>query len=272
MNNTNINKYKINPLEAIGLLIIALFGGQIIGLVIGLISMISPAFKGPAILLSFGISFGISAIIIMLFKKLNFNDLLEFFKSQKKIQLFLFAFLLYLVSFPLIEFLTTLIPTESDSFPILKETYDAYKDTLGFIFEVPVEAFITVCILAPLLEELIFRGLLLRGLLNNNVNPWLSIILVALLFGTAHFNPWQFMGAGFLGFIFGFIYWRTKDLWICIFLHFLNNALSFIVSMQQGDVENDEVLFPPISIIISILLLVGLGYLFYRYTQKRLIY
>ena len=265
MNNTNINNYKIKPLEAVGLLIIALFGGQIVAGIIGLVGLISPALKGFIFVLSFATSFGVSALIIMAFKRLKYRDILALLKSSKKIQFFLFATILYLVSLPFVEFLAELIPTDT---PILKDLYEFYKKSLDIVFENPVAAFIAVSILAPLLEELVFRGLLLRGLLNNKVNPWFAIVLVALLFGAAHLNPWQFVGAGFLGIILGFVYWRTKDLWICIYLHFLNNTISFIVSMMYGDIEVESFDLNPIYIVLSVVLLIGIAYLFYKYTER----
>ncbi|MBV7441102.1 RdgB/HAM1 family non-canonical purine NTP pyrophosphatase [Weeksellaceae bacterium TAE3-ERU29] len=266
MNNTKINSYKLKPLEAVGLLIIALFAGQIVAAVISLIGFLSPALMGFTFVLSFAVSFGVSALIIMLFKGLRYKDVLALLKSSKKIQFFLFATLLYFVSLPLVDFLAGLIPTDK---PGLKELYEFYKTSLEIVFKNPIAAFIAVSILAPFLEEFLFRGLLLKGLLNNKVNPWLAIILVAFLFGIAHLNPWQFVGAGFLGIVLGFVYWRTKDLWICIYLHFLNNTISFIVSMINGDIEAESFDLNPTYIVLSVILLIGVGYLFYKYTERK---
>lgn len=44
-------------------------------------------------------------------------------------------------------------------------------------------------IAAPVLEELIFRGMMLEGLLKK-YSPVTSIIISSILFGVAHLNPW----------------------------------------------------------------------------------
>ena len=56
-------------------------------------------------------------------------------------------------------------------------------------------------------------------------------------------NPWQFFGAGLLGAVFGYIYWRTQSLWLCIFLHFLNNFIAYIITIETNSL--DETVFEP---------------------------
>ncbi|HEX8349356.1 MAG TPA: CPBP family intramembrane glutamic endopeptidase, partial [Hymenobacter sp.] len=59
----------------------------------------------------------------------------------------------------------------------------------------PVLGFLVACVVAPVLEELIFRGLILNGLLRN-YTPWVAIGQSALLFGLFHMSPAQTVGAG----------------------------------------------------------------------------
>ena len=81
-------------------------------------------------------------------------------------------------------------------------------------------------VIAPLLEELLFRGILLNGLLRAYA-PWVAIAQSALLFGLIHFNPPQCLSAGLLGLLLGWLYYRTRSLGLCIALHVLNNGLGF---------------------------------------------
>jgi len=83
----------------------------------------------------------------------------------------------------------------------------------------------TAVIMAPILEELIFRGVILDGLLKK-YRATGAIFLSALLFGIVHLNPWQFVGAFLLGLLFGWVYWQTKSLLLTILLHFFNNGLA----------------------------------------------
>lgn len=87
-------------------------------------------------------------------------------------------------------------------------------------------ALLTLAVAAPVLEELLFRGVILNGLLRNR-RPWVAIGQSALLFGLIHFNPAQSVSAGLLGVLLGWLYYRTRSLGLCIALHAINNGLGF---------------------------------------------
>jgi membrane protease YdiL (CAAX protease family) len=76
---------------------------------------------------------------------------------------------------------------------------------------------------APLVEELFFRGLLLRSLLARFV-PLLAIPLDAVLFGLAHFEPLQFAGLTLFGVALAFLAWRTDRLGPSFGAHLAFNA------------------------------------------------
>jgi membrane protease YdiL (CAAX protease family) len=82
------------------------------------------------------------------------------------------------------------------------------------------------CVLGPICEELLFRGVLLKGLLRN-YRPAVAIGQSALLFGIIHLNPAQSVGAFIIGLVLGWLYYRTHSLVLCIGLHMLNNMLAF---------------------------------------------
>lgn len=88
---------------------------------------------------------------------------------------------------------------------------------------------LSVSILAPLLEEFLCRGVILRGLLQR-ISPAKAIMWSALIFAVLHLNPWQAVPAFLLGVFFGWIYYKTGSLWATIFLHFLNNTVSSILA------------------------------------------
>ncbi|MDD3927375.1 MAG: CPBP family intramembrane metalloprotease, partial [bacterium] len=88
--------------------------------------------------------------------------------------------------------------------------------------------FVTVVVIAPLTEEFFFRGLVLRGFLDN-YGVGKAIFVSALLFGLLHLNPWQFAGAIILGLVFGWWYVRTASLWPCLIGHAVNNAIPVIL-------------------------------------------
>jgi membrane protease YdiL (CAAX protease family) len=86
--------------------------------------------------------------------------------------------------------------------------------------------------IAPLLEELLFRGLILQGFLRR-YRPGVALFASALLFGLAHGNVHQFLVAFPLGLANGWLVWRTRSLWPAIALHaMLNGAAVWMTGMD----------------------------------------
>lgn len=96
--------------------------------------------------------------------------------------------------------------------------------------------FLSVSIFAPLFEEWLCRGIVLRGLLNavrpdgSSVRPAWAIAASALFFAVIHMNPWQAIPAFALGCLFGYVYYRTGSLKLVMLMHFTNNTLTLLVS------------------------------------------
>ncbi|MBR6001700.1 MAG: CPBP family intramembrane metalloprotease [Bacteroidales bacterium] len=88
---------------------------------------------------------------------------------------------------------------------------------------------VSVVIMAPLFEEWMFRGMILRGLLRK-MHPVWAIVISAFLFSLIHLNPWQGIPAFILGCVFGYVYWKTGNLWLTILMHATNNAIAVVVS------------------------------------------
>ena len=86
--------------------------------------------------------------------------------------------------------------------------------------------FILMVMAAPVLEELIFRGIILEGLLKK-YSPLASIIISSLLFGIAHFNPWQFVTGFIIGIFSGWVYYKTRSLLPSIIIHAAANLSAF---------------------------------------------
>ncbi|AWM31501.1 CPBP family intramembrane glutamic endopeptidase [Hymenobacter nivis] len=80
---------------------------------------------------------------------------------------------------------------------------------------------------AAVLEEILFRGVILNGLLQNR-RPWVAIAQSALLFSLFHLNPAQSVSAGLFGLLLGWLYYRTRSLGVCMAVHALNNSVAFV--------------------------------------------
>lgn len=89
--------------------------------------------------------------------------------------------------------------------------------------------FFAIAVAAPLVEELLFRGLL-QNALGKYVPVWGAIILSSFLFSLVHLQPYAIPGLMSLGIAFGYLYHRTGSLRTNIILHMANNALALILT------------------------------------------
>ncbi len=114
---------------------------------------------------------------------------------------------------------------------------------------------ISVSFMAPLFEEWLCRGLILRGLMSRTRPTW-AILVSAAFFAVLHMNPWQAVAAFALGLLFGYVYYRTGSLKLTMLMHFVNNTFSVLVSRIPDFAETDtfmDVLSPWAYAVIFIL-------------------
>lgn len=91
--------------------------------------------------------------------------------------------------------------------------------------------YLAVGILAPIAEELVFRGAILRTLLNltSQRRHWAAIAISAVIFGTAHGNLPQFVHATLIGLLLGWMYYRTKSILPGVLFHWVNNTVAYVM-------------------------------------------
>lgn len=94
--------------------------------------------------------------------------------------------------------------------------------------------FVRIVIVAPIIEEVIFRGIILRGFLSN-YSGRKAIFLSALIFAIIHFNIWQFPTAFCVGTFAGWIFSKTRSISTCILIHSLYNGSSFLISFVSNN-------------------------------------
>lgn len=151
------------------------------------------------------------------FQRLNFNFKTKTFSTY--ILIFLMMFGMMLIN----EFVTSFIPKTGE---YLGPLYRKFEMQFNFLKQDKVAIIIYVALFAPLIEEIIFRGIIQKGLINKGVKPWKAILIASLVFGLVHGNPWQFVGAVLLGSVLGLVYYKTKSLLLSILLHAFNNLCS----------------------------------------------
>lgn len=120
--------------------------------------------------------------------------------------------------------------TELTELPdVLKETFrKAMNDPFGII---------SVVIMAPLMEELLFRGAIQGYLMRKWKNPAIAIVVASLIFGVIHGNPIQIFFAFLTGLALGWIYYRTGSLLPAMLMHFINNGASVVLFHLSGGTD-----------------------------------
>ena len=156
------------------------------------------------------------------------------------------------------------------SIPVLKSFYDAFAKIMQDLTGGPFwSSFLVVAIFAPVFEEWLCRGMVLRGLLTKMKPGW-AIVISALFFAVIHMNPWQALNAFIIGLVMGYVYYRTGCLWLTMLIHFVNNSIGVVLGHipSLSDVEQwMDVLSPGTYAIIYVLGLAALAGCFYFFRR-----
>ena len=116
---------------------------------------------------------------------------------------------------------STLIHSETDK--VLEKL--GSKEGSGLL----IASAVLTCVVAPICEELLFRGFIFTSL-RNWKGPWVGAVLTALIFGAVHATSApaeDLLPLAGLGFVLCLLYRATGSLYPCIALHALNNCLAF---------------------------------------------
>ena len=127
----------------------------------------------------------------------------------------------------------------------------------------PLNTIVATCILAPLLEEMLFRGVILRAFLLQYRRRQ-AFLYSAAIFGLAHLNIYQFTIGFVIGLLLAWLYERTQSLWPCILLHAAYNSV--ITWFWFSRPESDAVLWDVPAPALLLYLALGIAglYLLHR--------
>ena len=135
-------------------------------------------------------------------------------------------------------------------------------------------AIIIMAFFPALFEEIFFRGALQNLLERWWKAPLMAVIVTSLLFSLIHMSVYLFLSRAILGFILGLIYQHSKNLWVNIIAHFLNNVVAVIqlfwISRHNGKIEVDKLdpKFPLWGGLIAVGITYGLFLLFNKVSAK----
>lgn len=100
---------------------------------------------------------------------------------------------------------------------------------------------LVIAIAAGITEEFFFRGALQRIFGKWSANHHIVIWTVALIFGAIHLQFYGLIPRTILGAFFGYLLYWTKNLWLPVFAHFVNNTFG-VIAMSRPDWRENELI------------------------------
>lgn len=118
---------------------------------------------------------------------------------------------------------------------------------------------LSISIVGPVVEEILFRLLVFNSLERVTKNPWFAIIVSGVAFGVWHMIFVQSVYTAIMGCMMGLIYYKTRNIFVTMFIHIFNNTIGNLPATLNTDVINNAITaISYIMIIPAIVLLVVL--------------
>lgn len=156
------------------------------------------------------------------------------FRNAEKANMYILAILGILLAMPFVIWLGHI--NEAIPLPekLTKMEEETAKQLVAILkarntLDIAVNVFI-IALLPAIGEELFFRGALQRIVIQLTRNPWVGIILTAVLFSALHFQFSGFLPRMFLGIVLGAFYWFSGSIYTSMIAHFTNNAVQVIAA------------------------------------------
>jgi len=216
-NQKYLSPHYPNLIQGFGIVLVFIFLSMLTALLIGLGYLSgSVALIDFMEMLGYLLAAGGTLLLVIRTKAKGYGEIPVFRHRRARPGNHGVVLILTLLAIIVVDPLTNLIPMPEEIQKMFEE-----------MFSKTVPAFFTAVIFAPVLEELIFRGIVLEGFLKN-YSPVKAIVWTNVLFGLAHLNPWQFVGAFLVGLLISWVYYKTRNLVLPILMHLVNNLTSFL--------------------------------------------
>jgi membrane protease YdiL (CAAX protease family) len=207
----------------------------------GILALLIEGSKDLTLFLGYTLPFVIIVVMALLFQKHDFEAKFPGLFRKFDIQIVPFLLLFVLGFGYASDYVTSLIPM-----PDFME--QLFEQMLSF----SIWGFVLVCIAAPLLEEILCRGIFLRSFLEN-YSARKAILWSAIIFAVLHMNPWQAIPAFVIGYFMGWLFYRTKSLLPSIVVHFLNNFVAYVTAGMLGnDLEYGKMLSWQLNLALAV--------------------
>jgi uncharacterized protein len=119
-------------------------------------------------------------------------------------------------------------------------------------FRPDIMSVLMMVVAAPVLEEILCRGIVLKGLLEN-YPPRKAIVISALFFALIHMNPWQAIPAFFFGLFVGWVFYKTQSIIPGMIMHATVNGVSaFALFLPEDRQELSKMLGPTNYVLVCL--------------------
>lgn len=151
--------------------------------------------------------------------------------------------------------------------PLFALMPEYFEEMLKKLMDNSVWSIVLAVACAPLLEEMLFRGVIQKSA-TLRYGAVKGIALAGLLFGVIHLIPQQVISAGLGGMVMGYICYKSNSLMPAIVLHFINNLAATILSQKIPDLSTREMMNNDVSyVLLYIVCFVLVGYAFLKMYQ-----
>ncbi|MBO4477827.1 MAG: CPBP family intramembrane metalloprotease [Lachnospiraceae bacterium] len=149
-----------------------------------------------------------------------------------------------------------------------KEILNTFEETSEVLWndDTSILSFVSVVLVAPLTEELMFRGLIYTRLRLMLKAPY-TILITAFLFGLFHENLLQFIYAFVIGLILAYMMEAYRNLWAPIMVHAAANLISWLLTYAV-QIPTDDGGALDYSVMGGTLLIAGTGLYSIVYIRK----
>ena len=108
-----------------------------------------------------------------------------------------------------------------------------------------------IAVLPAIGEELCFRGVLQKIMMELTRNVWGGILLTGFIFSVMHFQFEGFLPRFFLGVVLGMLYWYSGSIWTSFLAHFSVNAIQVVVASYQPEFISGDPAIPTLLAVSS---------------------
>lgn len=203
------------------------------------------------------------------------------FKHRVTVPQFIIVIIIMVAALPLVGALaelTKMLPLSKvtlQKWQLIEDSYNKQVAIIGRMnnFGDYILSLVMLAILPAMFEETIFRGGMQNLLSRWWKSPILSIVVTAIVFSMVHGSYFGFLSRAVLGFLLGWMYYRTGNIWLNIIAHAANNAVAvtalYIMHLKNPKID-PAAADVNLSIwwgLVSLVVILGLLILFERVSQ-----